>query len=190
LTGRAWQDAIEEDILEPLGMTHTTGREPYPARDGLPAPMPEALAANLATGYRRVGASPRPQPFEHITQLAPAGAMSSTASDMARYMLMLLGDGRLDGVQVFGPEAARVFRTPMTSLPPELGAWDGGFAELPAPGGFRSYGHDGATLLFFSSMSLLPELDLGVFVSTNSAGGAALTSALTPLLVQTFYAAP
>src|SRR5690606_8001967 len=31
-TGRAWQDAVEEDILVPLGMTRTTGREPHPPR--------------------------------------------------------------------------------------------------------------------------------------------------------------
>lgn len=188
--GRPWQDVIEDHILGPLRMTRTTGREPYPARAELPAPMPESLAADLSRGYRIVGADPRPQPFEHVTQFAPAGAMSSTASDMARYMLMLLGDGTLGDVHIFGPEAARAFRTPMTSWPREIGGWSAGFAEIPMPGGFRSYGHDGATLVFYSSMSLLPELDLGVFVSTNTAGGAALTQVLTPLLVQHFYGAP
>lgn len=190
LTGRPWQDVIDADILQPLGMRHTTGREPYPARDDLPAPMPEALAASLARGYRIVGASPVPQPFEHVTQLAPAGAMSSTAADMARYLSMLLGDGELDGVRIFGAVAARAFRTPMTSLPSFVGGWDGGFAEVPAPGGFRSYGHDGATLTFFSSLYVLPELDLGLFVSTNTAGGAVLTGTLLQRVVQNFYAPP
>ena len=189
-TGRAWQDAIDDDILEPLGMTRTTGREPHPPHDALPAPMPGALEALLSRGYSVTGVSPQAQPFEHLAQIAPAGSMSSTAHDMARYMLMLLDDGVLDGARIFGAEAARAFRTPMTSLPPEVGSWNGGFAGGPAPGGFRSYGHDGATLTFFSSMAVLPELDLGLFVSTNTASGAALSSALAFMVVQHFYAAP
>src|SRR5690606_30030244 len=66
----------------------------------------------------------------------------------------------------------------------------GGFAEAPVPGGFRGLGHDGATLTFFSSMTVVPELDLGLFVSTNTAGGAALTSTLIQRVVQRFYAPP
>lgn len=190
VTGRRWQDLIETDILVPLGMTHTTGREPYPARDDLPAPLAEPLAMKASQGYRWVGASPMAQPYEHITQMAPAGAMSSTAADMARYMLMLLGEGALDGARIFGAEAARTFRTPMTSLPREIGGWDGGFMEVAGPGGFRGYGHGGTTPTFFSGMTVSPELDLGLFVSTNTAGGSALSDTLWARVVQRFYAAP
>ena len=42
-----WQEVIEGDILVPLGLVHTSVREPYPARQGLPAPMPETLAPDL-----------------------------------------------------------------------------------------------------------------------------------------------
>lgn len=190
VTGKPWQTAIEDGTLAPLGMTRTTGREPYPPREDLAAPLAEPLAASLSHGYRWFGASVRAQPFEHIAQIAPAGSMSSTAADMARYMLMLLGDGALDGARIFGAGAARAFRTPMTALPREVGGWDAGFWESPAPGGFRSYGHDGATLVFYSSMAVLPALDLGIFVSTNTATGAALSGALWPLVVGHFYAAP
>src|SRR5690606_14685263 len=183
-TGRAWQDAVEEDILVPLGMTRTTGREPHPPRGDLPAPMPQTLAAKVSRGYRVAGVSTMAQPFEHLTHIAPAGSMSSTAHDMARYMLMLLGDGMLDGARIFGAEAARAFRTPRTQLAPEVGSWNGGFAEAPAPGGFRMYGHTGATLTFFSNMLLFPELDFGLFVSTNTASGVALSSALPTRVVQ------
>lgn len=187
-TGRLWQDVVEQDIMRPLGMLQSSTREPYPPRDDLPAPMPAQLAANASTGYRRAGGAHQIVGYEYITQVAPAGVVSATAADMARYMLMLLNDGELDGRRIFGAEAARVFRTPMTDLPREVGGWDGGFAEFPLPGGFRGYGHDGATLAFFSGMYVAPELDLGVFVSTNTAGGATLSSALWPALVGQFYA--
>ena len=128
--------------------------------------------------------------FEYVLQIGPAGAMSASAHDMARYMLLLLGDGTLDGVTVFGPQAARAFRTPLTKLPPDVGALDAGFFDQPLPGGFRGYGHDGATLSFFSDMTVIPALRLGIFVSTNTEGGAALSGALPARVIDRFYAPP
>ncbi|HEU4617487.1 MAG TPA: serine hydrolase domain-containing protein, partial [Gammaproteobacteria bacterium] len=115
--GAFWQDLIERDILGPLGLMHVTGREPYAPRADLPKPMPASLASDVSTGFHWNGAGFDGRGFEYISESAPAGAMSASAGDMARYMLLLLGDGTLDGVTVFGPEAARAFRTPMTSLP-------------------------------------------------------------------------
>ena len=143
VNGAKWQDLIERDVLGPLGITHITGREPYPPRADLPAPLSAELEADLSTPFRWNGVAFDARKFEYITQTAPAGAMSASAGDMARYMLLLLGDGTLDGVTVFGPEAARAFRTPMTKLPPEVGALDAGFFDQALPGGFRGYGHDG-----------------------------------------------
>ncbi len=168
--GRSWQDAIEAEILGPLGLTHTSVREPYPSRQISPHPCRQ-FATDLSKPYRWTGVNHPARDYEYITHIGPAGVMSSTAGDMARYMLMLLNDGTLDGVQVFGPSAAKAFRSPMTSLPPGVGNWNAGFMETPLPGGFRRFGHGGATLSFFSNMSLAPELRLGVFVTTNTEGG-------------------
>lgn len=184
----AWQDLVERDILAPLGLTHTSVREPYPARPGLPAPMPASLARDLSSAFRWNGVAHVPRGFEYVTQAAPAGAMSASASDIARYMLLLLGGGTLDGVTVFGPVAARAFRTPMTSLPPTVGALDAGFFETVQPGGFRGYGHGGATLAFFSNMVVVPELELGIFAATNTEGGGAVANPLAGRIIEHFYA--
>lgn len=188
--GMRWQDLVERDILAPLGLSHTTVREPYPARPELPAPMTDALARDLSGGFLWNGVAHVPRDFEYITQLAPAGSMSASAGDMARYMLLLLRDGTLDGITIFGPEAARAFRTPMTSLPRSVGALDAGFFEAVEPGGFRSYGHGGATLTFFSSLVVVPELDLGIFAATNTVGGGAVANPLARRIVEHFYAPP
>jgi CubicO group peptidase (beta-lactamase class C family) len=190
LHGRPWQDIVEDQIIGPLGLSYTTGREPYPARDGLPAPMSGELAGHLSNGYRWTGATYAPRAFEYITQVAPAGAISASARDMARYMTMLLNDGTLEGVRVFGEDAARAFRTPMTRLPRAVGNWAAGFWEIPLPGGFVNYGHDGGTMVFFSSMVLVPELRLGIFVTTNAEGGVNLSGPLPGLIVEHFYAPP
>ena len=188
--GRSWQDAIEAEILGPLGLTHTSVREPYPSRSDLPAPMSAQLATDLSKPYRWTGVRHTARDFEYVTQIGPAGVMSSTAGDMTRYMRMLLNDGALDGVQVFGPLAAKAFRSPMTSLPPGVGNWNAGFMETLLPGGFRRFGHGGATLSFFSNMAVAPELRLGVFVTTNTEGGTRLTGVLPARIVEHFYVAP
>ncbi len=188
--GRSWQDAIEAEILGPLGLTHTSVREPYPSRSDLPAPMSAQLATDLSKPYRWTGVRHTARDFEYVTQIGPAGVMSSTAGDMTRYMRMLLNDGALDGIQVFGPLAAKAFRSSMTSLPPGVGNWNAGFMETLLPGGFRRFGHGGATLSFFSNMAVAPELRLGVFVTTNTEGGTRLTGVLPARIVEHFYVAP
>jgi hypothetical protein len=186
--GVDWQTLIERDILKPLNLAHTTGREPYPAREGRPAPLSADLAADLSAPFRWSSGLFAARDFEYITPVAPAGSMSATASDMARYMLMLLGDGTLDGVTIFGPQAARAFRTPLTTLPVEAGALDAGFFEQLLPGGFHGYGHNGGTLSFFSNMTVVPDLRLGVFISTNTEGGTELSDPLVIRIVDRFYA--
>jgi CubicO group peptidase (beta-lactamase class C family) len=188
IEGLEWQELVERDVLRPLGLTHVTGREPYPARAGLPAPLAQELARDLSDPFRWNGVAHEKREFEYVSQVAPAGSMSASARDMARYMLLLLGDGTLDGVTVFGPVAARAFRTPLTALPAESGALDAGFFDNLMPGGFHGYGHSGATLSFFSNMTIVPDLRLGIFISTNTAGGGQLSGYFPARVVEHFYA--
>jgi CubicO group peptidase (beta-lactamase class C family) len=185
--GRSWQDIIATEILAPLRMRHTRVREPDSAGGALPAPSSDESNAQLSNGYRWTGFDYEAQPFEYIGHVAPAGVISSTAGDMARYMMALLNDGSLDDERIFGPAAARAFRTPMTSLPSRVGNWNAGFLEAPLTPSYRSVGHDGGSLLFFSSMVLVPPLRLGVFITTNTAGGDRLSGPFAARVVEQFY---
>ncbi|HEY0649866.1 MAG TPA: serine hydrolase domain-containing protein [Phenylobacterium sp.] len=188
--GKTFERMVEDEITVPLRMNHTTFREPRPDRRGLPAPMPERLRDDISTGYAWRNAGFTPQDYEYIGQVAPAGSASSTAGDMARYMQMLLGDGTSNGVTVFGPRAARAFRSPLRQTPPGINGWAHGFMVFDLPGGFAGYGHGGDTLAFHSSMIVVPELKLGIFVSTNSASGARIAYPFPEALVRHFYAGP
>ncbi|MFN3582423.1 serine hydrolase domain-containing protein [Phenylobacterium sp.] len=190
LNRKPFEQLVEEEITRPLGMDRTTFREPRPDRAGLPAPMAEALRPDAASGYWWTGPGFAVRPYEYIGQIAPAGAASSTAGDMARYMLMLLGNGTWNGATVFGPGAARAFRTPLQATPPGINGWAHGFIVYDLPDGRRGYGHDGATLSFHSSMVVIPELDLGIFITTNSDEGHKLTRGFAGHLVRQFYAPP
>ena len=189
-SGKPYERLVEDEILNPLGMSHTTFREPHPTKEGLPAPMPAALAADVSAPFRWTPAGFETRDYEFIGQIAPAGAASSTAGDMARYMLMQLGNGQAGGAVIYGPRAARAFRTPLRATPPGFNGWAHGFAVHDMPGGHVGYGHDGGTLSFFSEMVVVPDLNLGVFVSTNTDTGGELSGRLPNAIVREFYAPP
>ncbi|MBX3483834.1 MAG: beta-lactamase family protein [Phenylobacterium sp.] len=189
-SGKSFERKAEEAIFVPLGMRHTTFREPRDERRGLPAAMPEPLRADIAQGYGWRNAGFMPDKYEYIGQVAPAGAASSTAGDMSRYMLMLLGDGSWNGVTVFGPKAAQAFRSPMRRMPTGVNGWAHGFMTMDLPGDHKGYGHLGATIAFMSNMTLVPDLGLGVFVATNTETGRAVAGPLPEAIVRHFYAPP
>jgi CubicO group peptidase (beta-lactamase class C family) len=187
VTGKTFEALAEEQIIHPLGLSRTTFREPRQAIDGLPRPMDAALARDLAGAYRWTPSGYERRSFEYLGQIAPAGSASSTAGDMARYMLLLLNGGTLDGVTVFSPAIARNMRTPLYRPAPDAPGWNYGFLDLPLPGGRRGFGHDGATLAFHSNMVLVPELGLGVFISTNTDTGYKLAQRFPEQIVDRFY---
>ena len=189
-SGLTFERQVENEIVRPLGMSRTTFREPRPERRGLPAAMPQALRADLAKGYGWRAAGYQPNAYEYVGQIAPAGSASSTAADMSRYMLMLLGNGTNNDVTIFGPQTARAFRTPLRQEPPGINAWAHGFMTFDLPGGHRGYGHLGDTIAFHSAMIVVPDLALGIFVTTNGEAGPALTTTLPSAIMRNFYARP
>jgi CubicO group peptidase (beta-lactamase class C family) len=190
LNGVDYQTLVERDILKPLGMNHSSFREPYPARPDLAAPMSPALQGDVAGGFTWTGNGYREGRYEYISHITGVGSGASTASDMARYMLALLNNGQFEGATLYGPRGAALFRTPIMKRPAGVNAWAYGFDIGRAPGGFKTYGHGGNTLYFQSSLITVPDLNLGVFISTNTDSGTPLTNRLPDLLVEHFYVAP
>ncbi len=189
VVGKPFEQLAEEEIFRPLGMWRTTFREVRDVRDGLPAPMPAELAADASQGFRWVGGGYQARPYEFVGQIAPAGGASSTAGDMAKYMLVLLNNGSLgaDRAPLYSPRTAAAFAGQTWRPAPSVAGTNHGFMDIALPGGRRGYGHGGATIAFFSMMVVVPELNLGVFVSTNTEGGGSLSSTLPDMIVKRFY---
>ena len=190
VSGKTFERLAEESLFEPMGMSRTTFREPRPARPGLPAPMPPHLSADLSEGFSWTGSGYAREPFEYIGQIAPAGSASSTAGDMARYMITLLNAGQVGEGRIFGDSTARALQQPLRRTPPGVNGWPHGFISYPLPWNLSGLGHDGATLTFMSNMTLAPELRLGVFVSTNTNTGHALTERLASRIVERLSGRP
>src|SRR5258708_19262282 len=72
-------------------------------------PLAKDLSAFPSDGYR--GSTEKPAVGFEIFNPAPAGGVSSTASDMGRFAQALLNDGELDGHQILKPETLNTMWT-------------------------------------------------------------------------------
>ena len=156
VSGEKFERYIENHILKPLGMNHSTFDQPAPTQ----------LASLMSKGY--LSASKKPRDFEWV-QAAPAGALSTTAADMTRFMLAFLQDGTVDGVSILKPETVRQMETRQFEFHPMLPGIGITFMEyLVDP--VRIIAHGGDTVYFHSDMILVPDAHLGYFLSYNSLG--------------------
>jgi predicted DsbA family dithiol-disulfide isomerase len=86
LSGATWEDNLRSRLLGPLGM----GRSNLSVDDLLADP-------DHATAYERRGGVIVSVPPRPIAAMAPAGAINSCASDMARWLLAQLSGGQVGG---------------------------------------------------------------------------------------------
>src|SRR5436189_5267860 len=156
VSGEKFERYVENHILKPLGMNNSTFDQP----------LPPQLAPQMSKGY--LSASKKPRDFEWV-QAAPAGALTTTASDMTRFMLAFLHDGAVDGVSILKPETVRQMETRQFEFDPMLTGLGITFMEyLIDP--VRIIAHGGDTVYFHSDMILVPDAHLGYFLSYNSLG--------------------
>lgn len=174
ISGVSYREFLEREILAPLSMTHTTIEAP-----GL---MSEADRPALAVGYSlRNGAYER-EDYMQIGPFAPAGAMGSSANDMAQWMLMHLGGGAHNGVQLMSQSThdlmwRRAFDDRADGADLAHGFQSRVYRNV------RAFGHGGATTAFYTDMTLVPELGLGVFISQSTSDDRALVFDLAPLVI-------
>ncbi|MFU8816670.1 MAG: serine hydrolase [Pseudomonadales bacterium] len=185
LSGMSWEDYVEQHLFAPLGMRDSTFREPWGPQRG--EPMAARLRDNVSKGYSYTAGAYRPGGFTFIGQIGPAGAMSTTATDMARWMLAHLNHGRLGDAVILQPETAQLMHRQHYTVDPQMPGMAHGFIESRIHG-YRAIGHGGGTIYFLSDMQLIPELDFGVFVSANTSGGGyALISEFVAALVGRYF---
>ena len=156
VSGEPFASYVQRHITGPLGMAHTTFVQP----------LPPALAPLAAKGYRQ--SDQAAQPFE-LVETAPAGSVSATADDMARFMLVHLGDGSWNGVRILRPDTLRLMHTPAQMPAAGFDTMAHGFFSM-VRNGTPVIGHGGDTVVFHTDLNLLPAKGVGIFVSFNSRG--------------------
>jgi CubicO group peptidase (beta-lactamase class C family) len=162
VSGEPYNEYIARHILQPLAMMHSTFEQP----------LPPALAKDMATGYLKAS-DDQPAPFEYL-EVAPAGALSATAVDMAHFMIAQLEGGSYGGASIMSAQITQLMHTPQSRMAPGMNGYDLGFYQENR-NGLRIIGHEGDTTSFHSDMHLLLDQHVGFFISLNSVGEGAAT---------------
>ena len=160
VSGTPFKTFLQERILDPLEL-HTTVLD-------LPGDMMTEVRGNLAAGYKTDQGTLNHQGAMQIGAYWPAGGISATASDMARWMKFHLNGGELDGVRLLSEQTHQDMWTRAYNDRPHGADVAHGFQDLQYRG-LRLLGHAGGTAAFLTNMILVPELNLGIFFSQNSA---------------------
>jgi len=164
----SFDDYVEQRIFRPLGMTRSTFRQP----------LPKGFVPQMAAGYRK--GSDAASKFE-IVGPAPAGSLSSTGADMARFMIAHLNQG----AGLMKPETARMMHdTPLTLLPP-LNRMELGFFETNI-NGRQVIAHLGDTQLFHTALHLFMNERIGLYLSLNATGDQAAAGPVRKALFEKF----
>lgn len=156
VSGEPFEQYAENHIFKPLGMEHSTFRQPLPGE----------LLPLMSKGYDV--ASQPDKSFEYV-EAAPAGSCSVTAMDMTHFMIAHLQNGRYEGAQILRPETAQLMHARQFGLRPDINGMALGFYE-ESRNGQRIIGHGGDTQYFHSDMHLMVDAGVGFFISYNSAG--------------------
>ena len=157
VSGLSFDDYIDQNIFEPLGMTHSSFRQPLPK--ALEAAHVPRLQARTPTSRRGTSS----------ISLAPAGSLAATGSDMARFMIAHLQNGAFGDQRILSEETAKQMHgTPLTIIP-RVNRMLLGFYETNT-NGRRVIAHGGDTQYFHSDLQLYIDDGVGYYISVNSAG--------------------
>jgi len=158
VSGLSFDGYVEKNILEPLGMTRCSYRQP----------LPPALAGDLATGYNC--SNGQYVAGDLYDQSYPSGSLSATAADMVRFMIAHLQNGELEGNHILQEETAIEMHSQLYAPDPRLDGVAHGFFERTL-NSQHLLSHGGNFNNSNSFLYLIPEQKAGLFISTNSTGG-------------------
>lgn len=183
-SGKPWPEFIQERILNPVGMSRTaTSITSLDSR------------GNFASPHKPTPERVQPIPWYNWDTMAAAGGIISCANDMAKWLIVQLAHGEIDGQRrLYSNASSHRMWSPHTIIPMSASA-----QKRSPTTHFKAYGlgwsladykghltasHGGGYDGMYSHVMLVPEQNLGVVVLTNSMTG--ISSALTNSIVDKF----
>ena len=185
VASRTWDDFVKERIFVPLGMTETGTTTAAFTGSG-----------NAATPHGVDNGKLQIVPIDSADNIAPAGGIVSSVTDLAKWVLCRLDSGRYAGGRLFSERQAREMWAGQTILPiadppPPLAALRPSFSEYGLGWRLRDYrgrklvSHTGGLAGMTSQITLVPAERLGIVILTN--GESDLMAALTYRLLDGFF---
>ena len=164
VTGRTYENAIQEMVLDPLGLQHTF----FFPRD--------IMTRRFAVGHNKKedGAIKVARPYGEARGGNPAGAnIASTAADQIAWARFHLGDGRApDGTQLLSKRFLKEMQRPTVDTPGSaLGDQIGISWMLRAVEDVALVSHGGSTFGLYSEFVMAPEREFALTSLTNCGPG-------------------
>ncbi|CAM3229651.1 serine hydrolase [Mycobacterium intermedium] len=163
--GKSWEDLSDQVLYRPLGMTSTSSR----FADFLARP-------NHAVNHVKVGGKWEARYQRDPDPQTPAGGVSSSVNDLARWLAMLLGNGTSNGQRVTSIDALLPAVTPQVisvqaqSPKARSGTYGYGFNVSVTSSGRTQYGHSGGFVMgAATNFVVLPSEDIAIVALTNAA---------------------
>ena len=167
ITGETWADFVTTRILTPLNMAPCVA-------------LPQRVSdhSNQASPHASVEGKVVPITPDDTSASAAAAAIQCNVTQLAKWQLTQLRRGQpIEGPRIFSEAQSELMWTPQTIVPP-IGNWPAlGRTHFSAYGlgwfledfnGYKRVFHSGTLGGMMTYQSLVPELNLGVIVLTNS----------------------
>jgi len=165
--GVPWATFVQQRIFTPLGMNET-----------VPTLAATLDRPNVATPHMRIHDAIRAVENRAVDPIAPAGAVWSSVSDMAKWMRFVLDSGRVGGRRLLTEETFQQWMRPQVVIPQEAfypttqltrphytGYALGWF--LQDYNGYAVAMHTGSIDGMVAILGLIPDQKLGVYVLAN-----------------------
>ncbi|HVB33107.1 MAG TPA: serine hydrolase domain-containing protein [Patescibacteria group bacterium] len=174
-SGLQFDDYIDQNILQPLGMTQSGFT------------LTDKIYAKLAQGYH--GNPPRAAPYLNV-YLRPAEDLKSSPAELAKLVQMFLNGGKAGKQQIVSPASIARMEYPRTTLAAKAGLRDGyGLANAsildgPAVQHGLGAGMGGNVGGYLSSFGYMPDQGVGYVALINSDSGRGALRSIDELLAR------
>lgn len=164
VTGKTWENYVQDNILTPLGMSNTyMNTAGLAQRNNVSAPH-----NNLYTPLVKI-------PFDNVDNLGPATSMVSNVKDLTKWLMLQLDSGRYEGKRILPWEVLQKTR--------DINILTGSRKSTVYPTHFRGYGlgvyaadyngrqvywHTGGAFGHVTNVCFVPEEKLGITILTNN----------------------
>jgi CubicO group peptidase (beta-lactamase class C family) len=173
LSGKTWEDFIEERILTPLGMSNSAASFSR-LKDKSNVIDPHAAVEGKVRVIKR----------ETIDVANAAGGINSSVADLSRWVLLHLAHGIYNGNQkLFSEKVHEEMWSQQTIIPSyNPGPYNTHFRSyglgfgLSDVKGYKQVTHTGGLSGILTQVTMIPELSLGIIVLTNQQEGGAFSS--------------
>ncbi len=153
ISGVQFNEYVENNIFDPLGMTNTSYYLNKSNKDV------------ISKGYSHSSDGFAEKSLGTIA-VHPAGSITSSANDMGKFLLAHMNNGELNGNRILSEELSQQMKTQQFTQSSILPGYGLGFFQNYKNSDI--YMHDGDTDSFTSQLSLHPEKGIGYFISYNT----------------------